>query len=167
MKIYKIAFPNKQTKKQTKDPFGLNYDTLVNSLQDTLAEEESEMDLNQTMKKIISHLQKIQKRPSITLYRLIFVKSQEEINKNNLGLHYVEKVEDFHEHMIDWLFQNAREKNPQLTEDDAFLVTVTTPTINIDYQNTLITNSNHPYEEEIMLLSSQNINIVKIQTFWQ
>jgi hypothetical protein len=110
-------------------------------------------------------LANIKKKPKITLYRVIYVTNKNQINKNDLGIHYVKDLGSFHEEMLDWLYLNAKKKSPNLEYDDLWLVTVETRTDNIDYEMTLEYNIDHPYEEEIQLKTSK-VNIKSIEPYY-
>jgi len=86
--------------------FGHNYDDLLDTIQDEVEYGEAE----DILRGKIEELEKIQKENQINLYRVIFVIDKNNIDKNKLGHHYVPDPEDFHEQMIDYLFQNAKKK---------------------------------------------------------
>ena len=142
----------------TEKIFGYNYEILLKTLKSSDIVDEPEEMLNG----IIKNLEVIQKKPSVVLYRIIYAKSEQDINKENIGNSFVQSPKDFHEQMLDYLYNNAIEKNPNLTEDDYFVVKVETPSTNVDYKETLITNCEHPYEQEITIQNPQQVKILEI-----
>ncbi len=120
----------------------------------------------QFIKNKINELLQLQKQTSITLYRVVYIKNPDKLNKTNFGYHYVSDTEDFHEEMLDYLYQNARKLDKSLEEEDAYLIEVETPTSNIDYYETMRTFALHPFENEITVKNDKQISFKNITNFY-
>ena len=120
----------------------------------------------QFIKNKVKELIQLQKQPSITLYRVVYIKNPDKLNKNNFGHHYVSDTEDFHEEMLDYLYQNARKIDRTLDEEDAYLIEVETPTSNIDYYETMRTFALHPFENEVSVKNDTQIKLKSITNFY-
>lgn len=75
-------------------------------------------------------------------------------------------TEDFHEEMLDYLYQNARKLDKNLEEDDVYLIKVETPTSNIDYYETMRTFVFHPWENEITIKDDTKVKLKNIINFY-
>jgi hypothetical protein len=120
----------------------------------------------QFIKNKINELLQLQKQASITLYRVVYIKNPDKLNKTNFGHHYVSDTEDFHEEMLDYLYQNARKLDKSLDEEDVYLVEVETPTSNIDYYETMRTFALHPFENEITIKNDKKVSFKSITNFY-
>jgi hypothetical protein len=120
----------------------------------------------QFIKNKINELLKLQKQASITLYRVVYIKNPNKLNKTNFGHHYVSDTEDFHEEMLDYLYQNARKLDKSLDEEDVYLIEVETPTSNIDYYETMRTFALHPFENEITIKNDKQVSFKSITNFY-
>jgi hypothetical protein len=120
----------------------------------------------QFIKNKINELLKLQKQASITLYRVVYIKNPDKLNKTNFGHHYVSDTEDFHEEMLDYLYQNARKLDKSLDEEDVYLIEVETPTSNIDYYETMRTFALHPFENEITIKNDKQVSFKSITNFY-
>ena len=148
------------------DIFGHNY----NELLDNITSSDSGLmyvDPEELLKQKIKFLKKIKKKNSIKLFRVVFSKSKNKINIKKLGNHYVYDMDDFHEQMLDYLYYNAIRKVSSLDDDDVWVVEIETPTSNIDYSETILTYSLHPNEDEITIMSSNNIKIINISKYYE
>ena len=146
--------------------FGHNY----NELLDNITSSDSGLmytDPEELLKNKIKFLKKIQKKGSIKLFRVVFSKSKKKINIKKLGHHYVYDMDDFHEQMLDYLYYNAKRKDPSLNEDDVWVVEIETPTSNIDYSETILTYSLHPKEDEITIKDASNVKIISIFEYYE
>jgi hypothetical protein len=113
----------------------------------------------------IKELIKLQKQSNITLYRVVYIKNPDVLNKKNFGHHYVSDTEDFHEEMLDYLYQNARKIDKSLKEDDVYLIEIETPTSNIDYYETMRTFALHPFENEVTIKNDVQVKLKSITNF--
>lgn len=143
----------------------------IEILQNTVDDEDlsilDEMSAEEYVDNTIEKLSDIKKQGKITLYRIIWTKNIDDIDKSDLGIHWVMNLEDFNEVMIDWLYQNAREKDEEFDEyDDCYLITAETSPSNIDYFETMLTQMEHPFEEEIWLKTGKNMTIKDIGKFY-
>lgn len=118
------------------------------------------------IKNKIKELLQLQKQSSITLYRLVYIKNPDKLNKTNFGHHYVSDTEDFHEEMLDYLYQNARKLDKSLDEEDVYLIEVETGTSNIDYYETMRTFALHPFENEITVKNDKQVIFKNISNFY-
>ena len=148
------------------DIFGHNY----NELLDNITSSDSGLmyvDPEELLKQKIKFLKKIKKKNSIKLFRVVFSKLKNKINIKKLGNHYVYDIDDFHEEMLDYLYYNVKRKDSSLNNDDVWVVEIETPTSNIDYSETILTYSLHPKEDEITIMSSNNIKIINISKYYE
>jgi hypothetical protein len=147
------------------DVMGTNkyYELLDNILNSGIDREFAEDDLKYKIKS----LKEIKKKSHLKLYRIIFVKDKNNIDYVNLGHHFVENPYDFHEEMVDYLYGNAKKENSDINPTDVWLVTVSTPTNNIDYDETLLTYSLHPNESEITILNPTLLKLEKVDSFYE
>ena len=144
--------------------FGHSYNNLLDNIENA---ELMFSEPDEVLDGLIKVLQKIQRKNNIELYRVVFAKKEDEININQLGHHYVLDIEDFHEEMIDYLYINAKKENSELNESDLFVVKIKTPASNVDFSETILTNSLHPNESEITILNDKNIKIINIDTYYE
>lgn len=120
--------------------------------------------VNSDLRKVEKLCQKCEKGKDITLYRVVWSKTPPKTG--NLGLHYVEDPKDFHDDMLDILFNLARKKNPNLDYgNDGYLLKAKIPACDIDFWETLTTRAEHPFEEEVMLKTDKNAKLLKASKF--
>ena len=101
----------------------------------------------------------------ITLYRLIFAKTKDDINVDKIGNHFVSDVDDFHDDMLDYLYYNAKRENKKIKKSDLWLIKIETQSNNIDFYETILTFSLHPNEDEITIKNDKLIKILSINKF--
>jgi hypothetical protein len=142
------------------DVFGHKLSVLLDMIDDQVDKPK------QFIKNKINELLQLQKQTSITLYRVVYIKNPDKLNKTNFGHHYVSDTEDFHEEMLDYLYQNARKLDKSLDEEDVYLIEVETPTSNIDYYETMRTFALHPFENEITIKNDKQVNLKSITNFY-
>lgn len=118
------------------------------------------------IKNKIKELTQLQKQSSITLYRVVYIKNPDKLNKTNFGHHYVSDTEDFHEEMLDYLYRNARKIDKTLDEEDLYLIEIETPTSNIDYYETMRTFALHPFENEVTIRNDKQVSFKNITNFY-
>ena len=148
------------------DVFGYNY----NELLDNITSSDSGLmytDPKELLNDKIKFLKKIEKKNSIKLFRVVFSKSKKKINIKKLGHHYVYDIDDFHEQMLDYLYYNAKRKDPSLNNDDVWVVEIETPTNNIDYSETILTYSLHPNEDEITIKDYSGVKVIDISKYYE
>ena len=146
--------------KQDVDVFGHKLSVLLDMIDDQVNEPKK------FIKYKINELLQLQKQASITLYRVVYIKNPDKLNKTNFGHHYVSDTEDFHEEMLDYLYQNARKLDKSLDEEDVYLIEVETPTSNIDYYETMRTFALHPFENEITIKNDKQVSFKSITNFY-
>jgi len=142
------------------DVFGHKLSVLLDMIDDQVDKPK------QFIKNKIYELLQLQKQASITLYRVVYIKNPDKLNKVNFGHHYVSDTEDFHEEMLDYLYQNARKLDKSLEEEDVYLIEVETPTSNIDYYETMRTFALHPFENEITIKNDKQVSFKSITNFY-
>ena len=142
------------------DVFGHKLSVLLDMIDDQVDKPK------QFIKNKINELLQLQKQASITLYRVVYIKNPDKLNKANFGHHYVSDTEDFHEEMLDYLYQNARKLDKSLEEEDVYLIEVETPTSNIDYYETMRTFALHPFENEITIKNDKQVSFKSITNFY-
>jgi hypothetical protein len=151
---------------KSEEYFGLDKSKLIDDI------ENSEMDLyeydstEEVLDKLYKDILKTTKKKKIKLYRIIWVKDEKLINKDKLGKHWVSSLDSFHEEMIDYLYNNSTKNSKLDFEDDCYLITIETPNTNINLEETLVAQCNHPFEEEYYLESQEDIKILKIENFY-
>ena len=141
------------------DVFGHKLSVLLDMIDDQIDEPE------EFIKNKIYELLQLQKQASITLYRVVYIKNPDELNKTNFGHHYVSDTEDFHEEMLDYLYQNARKLDKSLEEEDTYLIEIETSTSNIDYYETMRTFALYPFENEITIKNDKQVSFKSITNF--
>lgn len=144
-----------------KSVFGHEYDVLLDMIKNEVDNPKKE--LNYKIKK----LTRIQQKKAVTLYRVVFVKDPNKIDSTKLGHHYVYDISDFHEEMLDYLYNNASKENNDIDEYDAYLVEIETPASNIDYYETMRTFALHPLENEITISDDTNIVVKSIIPYYE
>ena len=142
------------------DVFGHKLSVLLDMIDDQVDEPKK------FIKNKINELLQLQKQASITLYRVVYIKNPDKLNKTNFGHHYVSDTEDFHEEMLDYLYQNARKLDKSLDEEDVYLIEVETQTSNIDYYETMRTFALHPFENEITIKNDKQVSFKSITNFY-
>ena len=121
---------------------------------------DSEEEAKTHIKYILTNLNDIRNKSNIKLYRVLFLKKNEKVNKKKLGLHYVLDPEDFNEEMLDYL-----ETSSSNIKGDNYLATIEINTNDIDYSGTQFTNAKHPFESEILLKTDKNIKLLKLEKY--
>lgn len=142
--------------------FGNDYSNLLDNIENSGL---NWSDPKETLDNRIDYLRGLS--GDLTLYRLIFVKDIKDINIENLGHHYVEDVDDFHDDMINYLYQNAKKQNKNIKETDLYLVKVETNIKNIDFSETILTFSEHPNETEITIKDPKEVKIIEVDEYYQ
>ena len=96
----------------------------------------------------------------LKLYRLLNVGSQDDINKNNLGNHFVgDKKMFYDEHFLD----SASILNGNDEIKKFFLVTIETTSHNLDIDQILGNRAEYPLEYEFTLKDDTNLKIVNVE----
>jgi hypothetical protein len=102
-------------------------------------------------------LQKIPKK--LILYRIINVKSEKDINKINLGKHYVGDK--------DMILDSEFLFSASLLSGDPihrwFIITIKTTPDNLDYRDMLGNRAEYPLEYEYSLLNDKDLEILNIE----
>ena len=95
----------------------------------------------------------------ITLYRLLNVESRDSINKNELGVSYVSDKMWFEDYdfLESFLYRYGEEMKRW------FIVTIETPSNNIDMSGTLGNRAEYPSEYEFKILDDNNVKILDIE----
>ena len=149
-----------ENSKYNRKIYGYSWNELYYIIEDEI--DDPEEFLNYLIKK----LKKIEKEEKINLYRIVFAKNKDDIDVNKLGHHFVQDPKDFHEEMNDYLFRNARKENSELEETDLFLVEVEIETKYIDFEYTIMTNCQHPFESEITVEKPEKCVIKNITEYY-
>lgn len=154
--------------------FGLDMETLLYYL-DYSSLDLDHLDLRNSKIKYIQKIYSkllgmIEKGGYVELYRIIWVKDEKDINKDNLGNHWTYDMEVFdNEWNIENLWNMNHEYGDEDTDldyiDDLWLITIQTPISNINFKNTLWTNCRDPYEKEITLYKNEGVKIIDISKF--
>jgi hypothetical protein len=103
-------------------------------------------------------ISKIKSLPqSIKLYRIVFVDNINQIDKVNVGSHYVGKVKDL---------EQSHQLISHVGSGDPYILTVRANKSLIDVYTTLVNNMKYPHENEITLKNKGNgSKIIKIEPF--
>ena len=112
-------------------------------------------------------LRRIEEQGEAIAYRVVFTKTEEDINLDELGHHFISDVSDFHESMLNYLYMNARKSDPTLKEEDVWLIKVKIPSNSIDYRETMRTFANFPFESEITVKNPENVEIIDISPYYE
>jgi hypothetical protein len=107
-------------------------------------------------------------KESIILYRVLFVKSLDHINYDNLGTHWTWTHKAYHKDVIQYLYDSAEHNNDEyeITPNDLYIVKVLSPTSNISYPATLWAIICYgSSEHEVTLFQTQNIKVLKSKHF--
>ena len=107
-------------------------------------------------------------KTSIILYRVLFVKSLDHINYNNLGTHWTYTHKSYNKHTIKYLYGNVyTDKNGyEITPDDLYIIKVLSPIDNISYPATLWAQICFgTSENEVALQKTDNLKILKSKHF--
>lgn len=118
---------------------------------------------------LLEMLDEIKNQDTIVLYRVIYTKTRDDIDRSNLGNHYVKSLDSFHEGMIDDLYHNVSLNIDSDIDyhEDLWLVTIEADTSDVDYKGTLIKNVEFPFEEEILLKNNANYKLIKIEKYFE
>lgn len=81
---------------------------------------------------------------TITLYRVVFLKNKNSLNKNEVGTHYVLKRDEL---------EKSHQQGSHVGGGEPFILTVKAPTSLIDIYTTLENRVLFPHENEISLLN--------------
>ena len=93
----------------------------------------------------------------VTLYRVLNTYSEEEIRKDRLGEHYTTSLNN-----IDSLFLYDIGLNPSM---NMYSVEVKASVSDINFNKTIVSNIDYPFELEITLSDDSNIEIINIEPF--
>lgn len=96
----------------------------------------------------------------LTLYRLLNVESEKDINKKNLGRHCVGDKKLFYDEDFLTSASILHGNDPIKT---FFLVTLETPLENLNIDNMLSNRAEYPLEYEFTLLDGSNLKIINIE----
>ena len=95
----------------------------------------------------------------ITLYRILQVNNIDEINKRNLGYHFVGDKNKFNTRFFNSI---GFEK---ITPWEKFIVTVKTSLDNINYKKSILTAINYPDEHEYRIKDDSILRIINIEKY--
>jgi len=162
LKTFKQLFENFDEELDYKnlDLYGYTWNELYYIIEDELDEPKEQL-IN-----IIDNLKEIENYKFVTLYRVVYSKNKEDIDKSKLGHHFVQDPSDFHEEMLDYLYRNATKNKSDLKETDLFLVKVKVDPKYIDFKYSIMTNCQHPYESEITVSHPENCEIIEIDNYY-
>lgn len=93
----------------------------------------------------------------ITLYRVLKLKDLAKLDKNNLGEHYVLSLD-----VVNSFFLRDIGIDD---EDNLYSIEIETNISDINLQRTIITRAEYPHEQEISLLTDDNVEIIDIKKF--
>ena len=113
------------------------------------------------------YLEGMSKKPSVELYRAVFAKSIDDVDRSNLGHHYTDDYDSFTLQMMESLLSQARQENPSLELEDARIIKVSAPTNAIDYEEVMRTWSLFPYEYEITLSDTSGVEILDVDDAYE
>lgn len=135
-------------------------DDMIKKLINDLNQDELFYDEDEMFDRIKDVVEEYKKFPDpVILYRIVNAKSQEDINLDEVGEHWIAD-----EHQIfdgDFLLSIGWENWPQ--EDKIFLIAAKVPHSNIDVLQTLVQNISFPNEREINLKNKgRGIKIISI-----
>lgn len=149
-----------------KNIYGWTHSDLI----DMMVSSESPPD-EEDIEHLINHkteqLRRIEERGEVIVYRVVFTKTKEDINLDELGHHFISDVSDFHESMLSYLYMNARKSDPTLKESDVWLIEVKVPSNSIDYHETMRTFANFPFESEITVENPENVEIIDVSPYYE
>ena len=112
---------------------------------------------------LLKFLLKLHRKGSMILYRALYVKDDSKIKYSDLGTHYTWTSKVFNKHFLDYLW-GFPSGDPELSENDLYVVKVLTPTTNIDYPATLWANMCFgSAENEVTLLQQKNIKVLSVK----
>lgn len=96
----------------------------------------------------------------VTLYRLIFLSKKSDLNKEELGSHYVlNKKMLISSHYDKMLYDYSKNENSK-----PFILTITVDKNKIDFDETITNNLMYPHEEEITLKNKgKGANIISLE----
>jgi hypothetical protein len=120
----------------------------------------SAYDDSEMSQELLNNLKYTLKRlPStVTLYRVVFLKSKEDLNQMELGSHYVLDKND-----LDGSHYSGSKYG---ANGSPFILQVKVSKNDIDYNTTIITNMKYPHEKEITLKNKgQNAKLINISPF--
>jgi hypothetical protein len=95
----------------------------------------------------------------VTLYRILQVNSIDEINKRNLGYHFVGDKNKFSENFFESI--GLEKKTPW----KKFIITVRTSLDNINYKKSILTAISYPDEHEYRIKDDSILEIIDIDEF--
>ena len=113
-------------------------------------------------KSAIMHLHKTIKElnslpDTITLYRVLFVNDPKEINKDELGSHYVFNKRDL---------ENSHQQGSHVGGGKPYMVTVKANKQLIDFNETIKNRMEYPHEKELTLLNKgKGVKVIDISPF--
>lgn len=94
---------------------------------------------------------------SVRLYRVIFVDDPSQIDRTNIGNHYVLKMRDL---------EQSHQQISHVGGGEPYVLTVKADKSLIDVPNTLINNMKYPHENEITLKDKgKGAKIIKVEPF--
>ena len=149
--------------------FGVSLDRLTYILDFDMVDIEEDEDEEKYVKRLYKELVKKSKKKYLNLYRLVWVKKIEDIDKNDLGKYWTDDISVFDDYKVEDHWNMAHnesnedwEESGLEYENDMWIIKVKTPTTNVDWKQTIITQCEYPTEKEINLKSQDNIKILDI-----
>jgi hypothetical protein len=98
----------------------------------------------------------------VTLYRLVFLNSKEDLNKLKPGLHYVlNKKSLINNHYDDFMYDLISAHGQG---EEPYIITIKVDKSKLDIENTIDNNMRYPHEKEITLKNhGRGCKIVKVE----
>lgn len=114
---------------------------------------------NEFLDGILFALKIIENQEEINLYQIVF--TNKEIKPNKLGHLFTQDSDEFDEERIGLEYENKKQRG--LKPDDYFVVKISTPTSNIDFEKTLAVNVDNPWESEVVIKDPGLVTILTIE----
>ena len=143
---------------ETENKVHYKYSELLSRISEEIDEDPVEF-----LNGILFSLKILGQQDEIKLYKMVFVDNITEVDNAKLGCSFVQDTLDFDEDKIKFLYNNAKFTNHNLEKDDYFIVTVITPTNNIDFNETLEINVSNPWESEVIIKDPNTIKIISVE----
>ena len=102
----------------------------------------------------------------VTLFRVVWAKKKKSIDKGNIGNHFVANNDDFHEEMLDELFNIVKGSDKLDFYKDCYLLTVSCNGKDIDVRESIYKQCLHPHENEFFINDDNSCKVIKIDNMY-
>jgi hypothetical protein len=95
----------------------------------------------------------------MTLYRILYLEKKSDLNRKIIGLHFTDNNKNFDNGFL----QNLGFSRSEIDSSKFYIITINVNRNDIDWENTVATRLQHPYEDEYTLKRTAKYKISSIE----